>query len=286
MFYQEDRSMKNIRIKSKYFLFILLTCSACFDEYDATLDETFIYFESESLSIPEGNDSPLTITALLSGPLQPADVVINYTVTLGENTNDGDFEIEDSGSLIIPANKATASITLTPIDDDETGEDKQVTIAFASNSAEINFGFPGPAANNSVVEVTINEDDCVFEISEFVGAFDVEVTSASTFGVSATSLTYTTSLRLGDDPNTLIDPGFWERGEVIISIDPSTLEVTLPGQQFAYFNSSNLERSFIQGAKPPGLLSTCGLSFTVDAQLIRTSNSSVANEMLLVYTKR
>ena len=293
MFYQEDRSMKNIRIKSKYFLFILLTCSACFDEYDATLDESFIHFDQPGVTVAEGSGETYEVTVTMAGPLLSSDLTLNYEI-ITENAGDTNFEISTPGTLVIPAGEITGSMTITPLDNEDIDGDKVITLIMSSTSADLTLGFPGPANQNSQFVFNIADDDCEFVLADFVGTYDVVITSETSFQNPAGIIEAQSNVTLGAEANTLVDDNFWgsrdfdgATGATTITIDPNTLDVTIPGQQRAYFNSSGLERSFVQGTQDPGIvISTCSPTFTVQFDLIRTSNGTIGNRAIMVYTKR
>jgi len=156
--------MKKI-IKYIYIPLILLIMSACFEEYDRILEESFwVSFKTIASTVSESESGNITATVVLSGAAQASDVQVNYSVSSpDEAVADVDYVLpDDSGSFTIPAGELVVEVVLleSVINDDIIEGTK--TVVFTLESAgSFGVGFPGPDGTRKTFELKIQEDDFI-----------------------------------------------------------------------------------------------------------------------------
>ncbi len=124
-----------------------------------------------------------TVTRSGSGPaLTSGDLTVNYTIG-GTATNTTDYATL-SGSVVIPDGQASATITVTPVDDAETEADETVLLTVASGSG-YTVGSPDHATvdiadNDGAVEVNLTATDAfASETGPDDGVFTITRTGTS-----------------------------------------------------------------------------------------------------------
>jgi hypothetical protein len=197
-------------------------------------------------------------------------------------------QISGTGTVNIPAGETTFVIAVTPVNNFDSDGNADITISLVDGDIPVGIGGEGNFRTQNVI--TIVDDDCPFDINDFTGSYNVEIVSQVGFGNPAGSYFSTTTLSLGEEPNTLIDSNFWDFGSpAVITFDPSdpsNYTVELVGEpQFVYFNASGLARFAIQGIMPLGSFSTCTQSFQVNMELTREDGVTVANRSEIFYTR-
>jgi hypothetical protein len=279
--------MKKVLFIKVIMLSMLVLVTACFEERDNSIDKTWVSFDETAIEIPENNEDPIEASITYSGPLRNEPIQVNYTISSPDGAVLGEDYIlpETSGIVTIPAGQSSVTFDVVEILDNDAEDGNRPIVVTIESAAGLTIGFPGPDQLKKSATITIVDNDCAFDIADFIGQYDVEVQNAGTFGYGATSGTYSTSLEAGTEPNSLVDPGFWEFSPAQMIIDPTTLTVTMDGTQYAYTNASGLDRFWGEGDEA-GALSTCNLTFTVNAVIYLQDQATVANIMTLTYTRK
>lgn len=281
--------MKNLRIVNCLVLTLLLVVSGCFEEREP-LNKTWVAFDDATVEELESSTDPVEVSISYSGPLKSTDIAVSYTISSPDGAVEGDDYIlpTTSGSVVIPAGEATVSFTAIEELIDNVVSDGARTVLLTLQSADgLTLGFPGPDGLKKSIAIVIKDDDCPFDLSTLAGEYDVEIVSEAAFGNPAGSWFTTTTISVGSDPNTLKDINFWDFGSPgIITVDPTTHSTTIVGAQFLYTNASGLARYAIQGTQPPGtVVNNCGI-FTVNIEVTRENQTTVANRSVITYTKK
>jgi hypothetical protein len=266
------------------FIGIFLSCD---EEPEKILFEGphFVFFESgASLSILESSDEIIEIPVKIS-LAQSTDVSIQLQITSSSAVENSDFEILSPEELTIEAGEYETLFRFRAINNDVLESEKRiVSVKILSASEDIDVQVLGE------VSIEIVNDDCAFDINNFVGAYTVEITSEFDFGNPAGLYVSETSLTLGSAPNTLVDASFWDFGNsVVITLDPSnpsSYTASLVGAQLVYNNASGLARYAIQGTQPLGSFTTCDGGLIVNMELTRENQTTVANRSVIKYIKK
>jgi Calx-beta domain len=146
--------MKSINKLIVSLALVVFSFSACQDEPDKIIFKgKIIYFTQSSVSLIENAESPLELTVELSSPAT-ADVTVTFSTTDDSATKDVDYQIAQS-SVTIPTGESSASVEITPIDNEVLDAARRFTVSIASvniNNIEI-------SAESEAI-VTLVNDDC------------------------------------------------------------------------------------------------------------------------------
>ncbi len=167
-------------INSLFAIFAALVIFTGCDEEDGriTFDGAFIEFDVATQSIAENSTSIVRIPVNNAGPTSGSDITVNYS-TEGSTAVEGvDFEILAGGQLgqvIIPAGSNTGIIQLRMIDNLMSEGNLVLNLKLASNSANISSGRGEVGLASSL---TIIDDDCPIDLSEYEGEYSMAVVGA------------------------------------------------------------------------------------------------------------
>lgn len=162
--------MKNI-IKIFFILSVIVGFTAC--ETDKPIltyqGDDFIFFNEGSGSVQESNPSVNYILVKLASGEQSTDVTVDFTIT-SDAVEGADYDLLNaSNTLTFKAGSYTDTIKISAIDNIIEDGSKLLSIEL-SNGGEFVLGYPGVAANNSVFEFSIIDDDCALVADYFVGS--------------------------------------------------------------------------------------------------------------------
>lgn len=279
--------MKKI-IKTIFLLAVIFNLTSCEENKLATYDGIdFIQFsDSSDISATENLSDPIVTSILLGSGSNNNGTTVNFSITSDDSSR---YTVSpSSGSIEIPIGEFSADILITPIDNIETDGNLELTLELSTDN-DLAVGLGGEGNFNVSRVITILDNDCAFDINDFVGTYSVSIESTAEFGIDR-SVTTSTTLSLGTEPNTLVDSNFWDSGEpaviVFDSADPSNYTVKLIDEpQFMYNNNSGLPRYAIQG-DDLGVFTTCDSGFTVNMKLTREDQLRIANTSAIVYVKQ
>ncbi len=155
---------------------------SCGDEEPILFTESpYVSFQAETGNVGENNAAGATITVARSTTDVSGSLTVDLTVSGVYSTTtsffdagtsaDGTFALS-STSITFEANEAVKSVTLSSVDDALSSGDKTVTVTISAVSdPSIKIGTPGPDDRFSVSVITIIDDDCPIDLSEFEGAW-------------------------------------------------------------------------------------------------------------------
>ncbi|PCI33779.1 MAG: hypothetical protein COB60_07305 [Flavobacteriaceae bacterium] len=119
----------------------------------------------------QGNeaDGKILVTVQLAADTNPTDLSIDFSIL--ETSNTQGYTIEpSSGTIIIPAGELEAVIEITPIDNNATNDNISIKLALSENTS-YPLGLLGEGLINHETTVTILDDDCTLDLSEFYGTY-------------------------------------------------------------------------------------------------------------------
>lgn len=266
-------------LKLRIYIYVVLFASilACEEERKTFEGPFHARFTASTLTISEGDvDESQTVSMHLAAPLQSSDVRLSFAISGGQlNTDfsikaDDKYRLEASGNSVtitVPRGELFALFSISPINNDDVSEAGSKTIIFTLTDAS---GFQvGIGEIGKRFALVIQDDDCPFNLNALAGSYDVTICSSVSFFLGAgCNNTWTTTLALGSDPNTLLDTNFLDdEQQILITVDPASLTTTI-ARQFAYTNAAGLPRDVGTRDSGAGLISTCGPSFTVNFYII------------------
>ena len=288
-----------LKIKSTWSIALvglLLTVTSCFEEQNFKVKDQWIYINTNTLTVPEGTVTPVRATFVYAGALRDEAITITYSLITEDAVAGADYTLSAGfGTATIPAGETTVTVDLFSVIDNSVADGDKTFDIQIETADDLTIGFPGPDQLRKGMAITVEDDDCAFDLSAFVGSYEVELNNANAFLYpSGVVCCLETTLTLGATPNTLVDPDFYgvvsgglasANDEVTIVFDPGTLTTALnPSPQFAYLSGAN-GRQFEQQAGNAGSISTCTTSFTVKIIIRRQNDNSVAQTATLTYTK-
>lgn len=216
---------------------------ACDENPPILFTDAVVVFEGNDISITEsvggGNETPNSTTLTISRA--NADIsqalTINYTaeailVSTGATVSDAFTISGTAGQITIPANAYEASITLSTVNNLDTDGAKEVTITLTSAEGGINIGYPGPDSPRKSIKVTIEDDDCPFEIDNFIGDYECDEPAYN----AIYDVTFT--LKQGTT-DTIINDNFWFSSasvEYVLNPDDNTITIPLQSVDGDYGN--------------------------------------------------
>lgn len=227
-----------------YVLGFLTMFASCKPDYSDLVykDKPFLAFSTLKVQVAEGNGATgnttkLTVSRATSEIGVP--ITVNFSVSAkyadtGANA-DNSFTVMGAGgsatSVVIPAGKTTADITITTKPNTVSEKNRIITVTMTGANSDLNLGYPGPSANGKSAEVTINDDDCAFDIAKFTGAYNCDEPGYKIYDVTFTQVSATE----------IINDNFWDWGASIkYVLDPLTNTVTIPSQNFTGFGANNV----------------------------------------------
>ncbi len=132
-------------------------------------DSQWIQFQTSTLTVSESEPFK-KIPVLYAADTNPNGIEVNFTYTA--TSTEGYTLSPSNGVVTIPAGEFIGYITITPINDDVTNEDVVFNFSLENNSIPI--GIAGQGIYNTTIEVTLVEDDCPLDLSQFVGTYTAE----------------------------------------------------------------------------------------------------------------
>lgn len=275
-------------------LFVAGTIASCGEEDKKVLTTFYAGFETSTLKVSEADeDLQREVSVYLAAPLQTKDVSVTLSYSGGVVGTDFSIEAEEKYKLgvtdteitvVVPAGELFSVFSVSPIDNLATAEGGVTEIEFEITNAE-SF-LPGLGLQGKKFTYTIQDNDCPFDLSNLAGNYDVQVCSSLNFYFApGCNNSYTTSLSVGSEPNTLLDSNIIDSGNsTIITINPTTLSTFL-STQFAYNNAAGLARNVGTEDLSPGSINTCAPSFTLNFYII--DNTGAKRTVLeATYTKQ
>ena len=137
---------------------------------DLGTNNQWIQFESSSLVVTESNPTPLKVNVLYAAATNESGIDVNFTYTSSQN--DGFTVTPSNGVVSIPAGEFVGYIEVTPINDQVTNDD--IVLNFSMENNSLPLGIAGEGLFNTTSEVTIVEDDCPLDLTQFVGTYSAE----------------------------------------------------------------------------------------------------------------
>jgi hypothetical protein len=281
--------MKKLRKLNYLIVTLLLLATGCFEEREE-LNKKWVAFDDARIEQLESDDDPIEVTISYSGGLRSSDIDVTYTISSPDGAVEGeDYELPaSSGSVTIPAGEASVSfVAIEELIDNAVSDGARTVVLTLEDADGLTLGFPGPDGIKKSIELVIKDDDCPFDLNTLAGDYDVEIISEASFGNPAGSWFTETTISVGSTANTLKDINLWDFGSPgVITINPTTKDVTIEGVQFLYTNATGLARYGIQGTQPAGtVINNCGI-FTVKLEVVRENQTTVANRSVIIYTKK
>lgn len=214
-----------------YAIGMIFTALSCEPQYSHLeyKDQPFLSFLSPTASVSEGNAATGNALKLSVGRATSdlsQSVTVSFVITSAKFTNGADatgtFSISGAGgnatSVVIPAGKGSADITLTTVGNTVKEDNRVISLTLTSaTSSDFTIGMPGSAANNKSVTVTIADDDCVPNIGQLLGAFDCFEPNYGTYPCNFSQI----------NCSTLQNDNFWDAGGVKINYTINALAGTV-----------------------------------------------------------
>ncbi|WP_411767401.1 hypothetical protein [Winogradskyella sp. A3E31] len=147
-------------MKNLFKLFTLCVTVVLFQSCEEDLvvysGDAFVQLSSSSsASLVENGGESVTITALLSEP-QSSAVTVNFDVSGSAAASR--YTLSPGASLSIPAGETSASLTVTPVDNDDIDGDVDIVLTLSSSSG-LPVGVAGEGLFNTSRTVTIVDDN-------------------------------------------------------------------------------------------------------------------------------
>ena len=221
--------MKKISILTFFSALLFLTGCEEVETPDLGIKTQWIQFGNSSYAVPENSAEALIIPIQYAADSNPNGVTVNYS--LSSESPDA-FEISPStGTIDIPAGEFEAFLKITPLDNALTDGNKIISISI--DNEDIPVGINGEGKLNDKTLITITDNDCELNYSEFAGnyrpieygycegCYEVKVTYDQVQGVLVLSNLYETggttylSLDNSDPENPKIKYKSYELGGII-----------------------------------------------------------------------
>ena len=137
---------------------------------DLGRESQWLQFERAAYSVPENSPEPREIAVLYAAETNDSDIQVSFTYTASQM--DG-YTIEPANGVVtIPAGEFIGYITVTPINDNTASGDITIDFSIEGNTG-FNLGIAGEGVYNTTSTLTIVEDDCPIDLSEWVGIYSV-----------------------------------------------------------------------------------------------------------------
>lgn len=164
---------------------IYLVLSICFLAFSCQDIETsnlgmetqWLQFESDELSVGEDAPEALAVPVLFSANSNESGVDVSFSYTASAMTG---FTVSPANGVVnIPAGEFVGYIYVTPENDDISGEG--IVLDFTIDNTDLPLGIAGQGIYNMTSQVTIIDDDCPIDLSEWAGTYSVsEIFTAGT----------------------------------------------------------------------------------------------------------
>lgn len=173
-------------MKQTIYSIVILFClqQACVPKLEDPVytGDNFVAFGGEgdtpTGSVDEGRS--ILIPVFRSSSDLSSAVTVSYSITskVVETGDDagGSFTVEGGANQVtIPAGASTATIQINALDNSDRDGERELTITLTSTSnGEV--GYTGPDKLKSVFILTIDDNDCPFDIDTFIGTYQATET--------------------------------------------------------------------------------------------------------------
>lgn len=210
-----------------YTLFAALILVACGDVETPDLGKKtkWIQFGAASYNGNEG-DGTIMVPIQLAADSNPDDLTVNFTVTSDDDTK---YTITPSdGVITIPEGEFEAFIEITPIDNASTNDNLDINLSLENNPT-YSLGLVGQGLELNTTTVTILDDDCPLDLTEFYGTY-----AAKEAGYCDGC--YDVTVSAGPVANTLTMSNLFDTGGTTIveldNSDPSNPVITYRSREF------------------------------------------------------
>lgn len=284
---------------------VLAYTTSCKEEDGRTTypsEFSYVQFTASTAAVSEVDTTRgIVIEVSNVGPTLDQDISVAYAIDTSSNAVRGTHYALTKGSgqtITIPAGEHFGSITINTLDNDVSDGTKTLTLVLTSASQGLS---PGRGQVGKTFTLTISDDDCPLVLDTFVGAFDHSFTHTAGFLWAAglqEGFVATLSPRDGAPSNVfdcenffgLIDReglgslGSPVLGKVPILIDETAKTAEVWNQYPAgktgwtfYFSGGTAEREM--QAVSAGEVGTCGPTFSLSANLVRTADQSIGTSI-------
>ena len=212
---------------------LFLTSCSEVEEPNLGLNNSWLQYDKAAYVTSEASPETVKIPVFLSGSSNSNGVDVNFTVTTTASSSD--YTISPAnGVLNIPAGKFVGYIEVTPINNTTIADDIVLNFSFAENTVPV--GLAGQGRENMTTKLTIIEDDCPYDINEFVGTYSA--LQEGNVDDSENQLYYDVVATLGTDPGTLILANLWDvKGTSTATLDfsnPASPRITFTSGEFLF----------------------------------------------------
>ncbi len=226
-------------------------------------------FSGSATSVNENATTETTIQVHYAGPKPTEAITVDFSVSGG--TAGTDFNLIGSQSLTIPAGDFFASFKVSPINNVVASGNKVITFEITSVSGGVTAGL---GLVGKKYTYTIVDDDCPFEVENFVGVYDCDEPGYAVYDVE---------LAAGTEPNTIVVSNFWDYSvaSIYIVFDPNSNTITVPDQPIGLTSSGSPLH-----AVGSGTYTACDGNFTYDYVIYRLSDDTVFDDNTHTYTRQ
>jgi len=213
---------------------LFLTSCSDVEEPNLGLKNQWLQFDKADYAISEAAGTTVKIPVLLAGNSNANGLDVKFNVASNSPTA---YTISPSnGVLRIEPGKFVAYIEVTPINNDLIESDVVLDFSFGDNAVSI--GLAGENRENKTTKLTIIEDDCPFDVNEFVGTY--QALEEGYLNTAGEQVYYDVVATLGTNPNTLVLKNLWDvGGSSTVNLDfsnPASPRITFNSGEFLYTN--------------------------------------------------
>ncbi len=296
--------MKNIKFLSLIAFGVIMIFAGSCDQAEGRVTfegPYYVQFTSSAASISEEQTSSvISVQVSNVGPTLDQDITVNYSTEGSTAELDVDYEIVGTavaGEIIIPAGKHFGTVKFRTIDNGDADGVKTLNLTLSGASNGLSAGSGAIGVNYAL---TITDDDCPLDLSTFPGSYDLNFTHTAGFlwaagyqeGFVAT-LSATSTANVFDcenffgivDREALGTLGSPSLGVIPIEIDEDAKTAAVSaGAHFFYLSGGTAQRDIVGTGS--GAVGTCGPSFSLSADVVRTADSSIGTSITVMnFTK-
>lgn len=215
---------------------LFLTSCSEVEEPNLGLNNSWLQYDKAAYVTSEASAETIKIPVLLAGKSNANGVDVKFTVTTTASASA--YTISPAnGVLNIPAGKFVGYIEVTPVNNTAIADDVVLNFSFAENTVPV--GLAGQGRENMTTKLTIVEDDCPYDINEFVGTY--RALEEGNVDNSGNQLYYDVVATLGTAPGTLKLANLWNvNGSSTATLDfsnPASPRITFTSGEFLYVDS-------------------------------------------------
>ena len=213
---------------------LFLTSCSEVEEPNLGLKNQWLQFDKTDYSTSEGAGVTVKIPVLLAGNSNANGLDVKFNVASNSPTA---YTISPSnGVLRIEPGKFVAYIEVTPVNNDLIADDVVLDFTFGDNAVSI--GLAGENRENKATKLTIIEDDCPFDVNEFVGTY--RALEEGYLNTAGEQVYYDVVATLGTAPNSLVLKNLWDVGGTSTATldfsNPASPRITFKTNEFLYTN--------------------------------------------------